>query len=90
MSIFDNVSRKPITPELKLMVSLRYGIPEDTPEYRNRLPDAVVENVWKQLGSRHNIQTLEEKRMVIGLLILNGRTIDLVTEALYEYHILLG
>jgi hypothetical protein len=95
MSLFDNVRKKPITSELKLVVAIKYGQPEDTPEYLDRLPDAVVTAVYKKLNFRFpKGADMNLKRELLGIHIGSdvGSKIgtDIVNETLYEYHLLLS
>ena len=73
------------------MLAIKYGRPTGSPEYINRLPDTVVEQVFKKLNHRFQRSLdLEGKRGLIGLLIETNQVTELIDEALYEYHILLG
>jgi hypothetical protein len=46
MSIFDNIKNPTISKEVELLIELKYGTPNASDEYLDRLPRAVISSAY--------------------------------------------
>lgn len=97
MSLFDHVRQWPITEETRLVVRLKYGVPQDTPEYLGSLPDAVVTMAYNKFmdaggGRPHHPPDANGQRATLGFMISGGRedSLQVITDCLCRYHCLVA
>lgn len=96
MSLFDNVRRWPITEETRLVVRLKYGVPQDTPEYLASLPDTAVMMAYSEFimdaggGRPRHPPDPNGQRATLGFMISGGRedSLQVITDCLCRYHCL--
>lgn len=92
MSIFNNIKNTSKTEELDLLIQLKYGEPNHTAEYFDKLPEAVITNACRKTS--HKPSTVHIQKQVLAILLRQptNRAIALkaLHESLVEYHTLLG
>ena len=78
------------------MVRLKYGVPQDTPEYLASLPDPVVTMAYNEFMDasggrpRHPPDPIGQ-RATLGFMISGGRedSVRVITDCLHRYHCLI-
>jgi len=97
MSIFNNIRTLKVSPELDLLLTLKYGEPNPSDEYFDRLPDAVVNSAFSKI-IHHDRTTFNHsipaKKQSLSIMLRQPVNKNLVKEslckALIEYHTLLN
>lgn len=96
MSIFDNVKNPPVSKEIEVLIKLKYGEPNSSDEYLDRLPFAVISSAYYmclQIPSMPE-NPISQQRLILSTMLVDhrheARAKAAIHKALIEYHILMG
>jgi hypothetical protein len=96
MSIFDNVKNPPISKEIEMLIKLKYGEPNASDEYLDRLPFPVISSAYYKclmIGVMPE-NPASQQRSILGIMLRRPVFEDAakaaIHKALIEYHILKG
>ena len=78
--------------EIELLIKLKYGDPNPTNEYFDRLPDDVIRTAFTHLINQAWRPKLYQQRLILGISLRKPaseqKTKEAIMKALVEYHLL--